>query len=212
MKFKKLFPSIYVVETNTSREAAELMLRFQEHYESPFFKDKVFSLKEYKAWYREENGDGKFTYYSAFTGFNTPDNAFVPFQDGKFKNLTKKEKWLLEQIKDLPKPYCVIAYQKKDVAVKKHEIAHAHFYLDQVYRAAVLDLLENYNLNKIKRMLSKHHYAEKVWLDECHAYILCDKQELIDENLWLPEYEELQIKLKKLFNQSKKRRKLSESK
>ena len=51
LKFKTLAPNIYAVEGTTSSEVARLFLRFQECYESPKFRDKIFTLKEFKKYY-----------------------------------------------------------------------------------------------------------------------------------------------------------------
>ena len=43
MRFKTIAPNIYWLDFDSQYQLAEAFLRFQEHYESPEFKDKVFT-------------------------------------------------------------------------------------------------------------------------------------------------------------------------
>jgi len=54
-------------------------LRFEEYYESPRFKGRIFTFDEYRKWYVKNSPKGKktgrFTYYSDWSGFNIPSYA-----------------------------------------------------------------------------------------------------------------------------------------
>lgn len=76
MNCKEILPHIFHVNFSSQEELASTFLRFQEHFESPSFKGKIFSLDDYKRWYikHSPNGQktGEFTYYSDWSGFNIP--------------------------------------------------------------------------------------------------------------------------------------------
>ena len=95
MKLEELIENIYHVSFPTRKEAASTFLRFQEHYESPQFRGKIFSLDEFKEWYtaNSEKGKakGKFTYYDDWGGFNIPSYILEPFYKGLFNPLSEKE-------------------------------------------------------------------------------------------------------------------------
>ena len=58
---RKIGNNIYLLMFENQFELCSTMLRFQEYYESPKFKNKIFTLEEYKKWYSK--GNKKFTYY-----------------------------------------------------------------------------------------------------------------------------------------------------
>lgn len=188
LKFKVLAENIFAVEGDTSREVAELFLRFQEHYESPEFRGKVFSLKEFKDWYKISRGQKRFTYYTDWSGFNVPGYVFLPFFLGKFKRLAPAEKWLLDRIKehqkDIYDPFYVLGYQQGDALTTKHEMAHALFYADPYYRGKVKEILSTIPTGDIMKALSKDGYHDDVLQDECHAYILTEYEYLRERGLW----------------------------
>src|SRR5262245_26903475 len=90
----KVADAIYLLVFETQYELASTFLRFQEHYESPKFRKKIFSLEEFMDWYGQEN-KGKFSYFKDWAGFNIPSTEFEPFLEGKFDPLLEKEKRLM---------------------------------------------------------------------------------------------------------------------
>src|SRR5882757_828898 len=89
----KVADGIYLLRFKTQYELTSTFLRVQEHYESPEFHGRIFSLEQYMDWYAEQYGN--FTYYQDWSGFNVPSTAFAPFYAGAFDPLTRKERRLL---------------------------------------------------------------------------------------------------------------------
>jgi hypothetical protein len=168
---------IHLLTFDTLKELASTFLRFQEHYESPEFRGKIFSLDEYKKWYiaNSERGQkiGKFTYYSDWAGFNVPSYVFSPFNEGKFDPLSRKEKQLLGILKNEPEPFYTIGIFRQDKSPDhlQHELAHGLFYTNKEYRETITDILQDFDLTKMKdKLRSIGGYHEDVLDDECHAY------------------------------------------
>ena len=86
----KVADGIYLLRFKTQYELTSTFLRVQEHYESPQFHGRIFTLEQYMDWYVARYGS--FSYYQDWSGFNVPSTAFQPFYDGKFDPLTEKEK------------------------------------------------------------------------------------------------------------------------
>lgn len=80
---KKITDKINLLVFENQKELASTFVRFQEHYESPEFAGKTFSLEEFKEWYikNSEKGreTGEFTYYEDWSGFNIPSYVMRPF-------------------------------------------------------------------------------------------------------------------------------------
>src|ERR1700730_3525707 len=84
---------IYLLRFKTQYQLTATFLRVQEHYESPRFHGRIFSLEQYMDWYASRYGN--FTYYQDWAGFNVPSTALQPFYEGKFDPLSEKEMQLL---------------------------------------------------------------------------------------------------------------------
>ena len=54
VKFKKkiLFKGLIHLEFETQKDLTSSLIRFQEHYESPKFRKKMFSFKDFYEWYK----------------------------------------------------------------------------------------------------------------------------------------------------------------
>lgn len=166
---------IYLVLFKTQYRLAATFMRFQEHYESPKFRDKVFSAEEYMDWYAEENG--KFSYFEDWPGFNIPSKVLQPFYDGWFDPLTRKEKALLDLFKKMRGRFYVIgaAEWSKDFAeLLRHEFVHGLFYTAARYRRDVRDCLQSRDISDFDKALvdMKTGYHPSVFLDEINAYVL----------------------------------------
>ena len=61
MKVVRVRKDIFHLKFNSQQELAETFLRFQEHYESPKYRGKVFTLGEFRKWYTDVHGS--FSYY-----------------------------------------------------------------------------------------------------------------------------------------------------
>lgn len=180
VKKTKIINAVYLLQFETQFDITSTFLRFQEFYESPEFKGKIFTLEEYKRWYSALK-DGKFTYYTDWNGFNIPSFILRPFFEGKFDPLSEKEKRLLELFKHETGDYYIIGVHgeiqdPKDLL--KHEIAHGLFYTSSTYKTQMLSLLKKYDTRAMKKKLrSMGGYHEDVLDDEVHAYILSPSKE-----------------------------------
>lgn len=181
MKLEEVSKDIFHVNFPVREELAMTFLRFQEHYESPEFRRKIFTLDEFKKWYIENSPKGKetgeFTYYSDWSGFNIPSEILKPFYEGKFNPLSEREQTFLDLFRAKEHPFYVIGtYGGSNSGTLKHEIAHGLFYTNPKYKEEVLKVLEKISREKrveINRYLSEGGgYHQEVWDDETHAFIL----------------------------------------
>lgn len=92
----RIAKDIYLLRFKTQYELAATFLRVQEHYESPRFHGRIFSLEQFMDWYAKRYGN--FTYYEDWAGFNVPSTALQPFYEGKFDPLSEKEKEFLPPV------------------------------------------------------------------------------------------------------------------
>lgn len=173
MLFKKieLAPNIIHLKFKRKRDLTRHFLRFQEHFESPKFRGKVFSLSEFKPWYKKEKGKTSFTYYEDWSGFNFPSKTLKPFLEGKFNPLSGYEKKIIKTLEGYSGKFYVIGTFKD--ADLKHELAHALFYVDDQYHAKVMKILASIDKKVfIDRFIEMRGYHPSVWDDEVHAYLL----------------------------------------
>ncbi len=181
LKLMKITDKIYLIIFENQFDITSTFLRFQEHYESPKFRGKIFSLEEFKKWYvqnsREGKLTGKFTYHHDWSGFNVPSYVLTPFYEGKFNPLSSKEKRILDMFKKTEEPYYIIGIHKEMphvASLLKHEIAHGLFYTNKVYKKEVLTILNRFDTKSIRKLILQFEagYHEAVMDDETHAYTL----------------------------------------
>lgn len=164
----KKYP-IHHVSFPTRHLVTSTFLRFQEHYESPEFAGKAFTLEEYMDWYAATRG--AFTYCEDWSGFNLPSSVFAPFRAGKFDPLTRKESWLLGLFEGTEEPFYVIGTIDGGDALA-HEIVHGLFSTAPGYADEVRAALKTHPLPKMRAALLKMGYAAHVVDDELNAYLL----------------------------------------
>jgi len=192
---------IYLLRFKTQYELAATFLRVQEHYESPRFHGRVFSLEQYMDWYAARYDN--FTYYQDWSGFNVPSTAFQPFYDGKFDPLSEKEKRLLRLFKNLHQRFYVIGiYDSGAEDSLNHELAHALFFTDAAYRQAVRKAMSGHDTSALEKQLAKTGYAKHVIPDEVQAYLVAPSRKLGGRSRPL---EPLRRKLRALFRQHSER-------
>jgi hypothetical protein len=145
IEHKTLPHRIHLLVFDKQRDLASTFLRFQEHYESPEFAGKIFSLDEYKQWYVEQSSrsseDGVFTYYEDWSGFNIPSRILRPFYEGRFDPLSESEQRILDIFKDEKGIFYIIGLSKDNKKFQislEHEVAHGLFFIDSEYREKVL--------------------------------------------------------------------------
>ena len=180
---------IYCVIAPNTRELARIFVRLQEFYESPFkeIRGNYFTLKEFKAIYSKDK-DGVFTYYDDWAGFNVPGHVVVEFFK-RFTDLSPKErmlkKLLLEALTQDEKFYVIGVQQRNNRATLEHEIAHALFYTNPVYKKTMLKHGRKLSPRVRKQVfdkLKKMGYCGIVRYDELQAYMATSR--LVDLIHW----------------------------
>lgn len=178
-KIKKYWNDVYLATFDTQYNMNRTMIRFQEYYESPQFKDKVFFLKEFKEWYikNSTNGKktGKFTYYKDWNGCNVPVKTILDFIS-KCNKLTKPETELfIELANEVPKDAYLIAthtnYKNRNQALI-HELAHALFRNKRYHRKVDTMMRGHNDCAKTWMYVYKLGYHDSVFLDELQAYMI----------------------------------------
>jgi hypothetical protein len=215
MKLTEVLADVYHIHFTTQRELASTFLRFQEHYESPWFKGKVFDLNTFIQWYTANSSEGQktgsFTYYEDWHGFNIPSYVLEPFYAGQFDPLSEQEKQFLALFSDQrEKRFYIIGTHKGDEFADTllHEMAHGLWYVDETYRAAaqaIVDKVPSHLRVALETGLHEKGYDPELFVDEIHAYILdgaSDFASTLDVSLLEP----YTIQFRKLFDEATQRR------
>jgi hypothetical protein len=168
MTARRLADGIFLLRFDSQYTLASTFLRFQEHYESSRFRNRVFTLEEYMDWYAKRFG--AFTYYEDWSGFNVPSSALTAFYEGKFDPLSLKEARFLRLFRRLRRPFYVIGVASEIELT--HELAHALFSTRPAYRAAVLRAMRGHDTSALRRQLTALGYHQGVLTDEVHAYLV----------------------------------------
>lgn len=187
-KLIKISEGIYLCEINNAYDLAMTFCRVQEFYESPFeeIRGKNFNMIEFQRLYSLKN-EGIFTYPNDWVGFNIPSSILNKFYKGMwvqsdwnmYDSVFKK---IINQINQ-DKPFYLIGAQKKDQKTINHELCHAFYNLNSDYKKSVDKLINNIPrrfLDKMKKVLRKTGYCNKVLRDEIQAYLSCDSPYLED--------------------------------
>lgn len=194
---------IFEITSDKKSDVARIVVRPQEHYDQKDFKDKIFTLDEFKKYYSKGR---EFTYYYDWNGFNFPDYAVKKFLEGKFDPLSPEEKWLIDNIKskvDISKPYYIVGYSGDDKPTVNHERAHALYYMSPEYKKsadAIINSIPKEELKVLNKFLDDRNYHSSVYKDEMQAYLMADKDYLMKHDGWSDFYEPYHKKLRDEFN------------
>lgn len=163
-------PKVYRVKASSREELALTFLRFQEYYESPKFKSKIFTLGQFRDWYIKQNGS--FSYPQDWTGFNIPSWVLEPFKQGLFDPLTKQELVFLNKFKNKKGNFYIIGSNDNSETLR-HELSHALFFTNTAYRSRVVEILSKFKkqTRSLELYLKKIGYHRSVIEDEVNAYI-----------------------------------------
>lgn len=183
MKVIQEAPQIVHLRFDNQRDLTETFLRFQEHYESPEFRNKIFTLGQFREWYSKKYGG--FTYYTDWNGFNIPNYVLKSFYNGLFDPLTEKEQKLLDLFKSRSDKFYIIGTHSGEEDAIDHEMRHAIYYLDDWYAEKCREIIvEHSGSETISGLISWLHdqgYCEDVIDDEIQAYLGADSEWLRDE-------------------------------
>lgn len=168
---------IYVATFQEHEDLWQTFIRYQEHYESPAFHDKVFTLNEYKGWYAKEYGDGEFTYGDDWSGFNIPSRVIKSAIDGA-TDLNEYDEVMQGIAASIEDDEFYLLGVKEDnssrINTLPHEIAHGLYYTNEEYRNAMNDLVERMPEEKfdlLRTRLIDIGYCDHVIIDEVQAYM-----------------------------------------
>jgi len=192
-------PPIYLVEAENRQILTETFMRFQEYYESPEFKGRVFTVEEFVHWYASKYGG--WTYSRDWYGFNIPSKIIETFRLGRFDPLSEKEKKLLDMCKNAVGDFYVIGatpaaeYFKETV---RHEFVHGAFHVNKSYQKEVTECLKLHKISSVKKGLSKMGYHKDTFIDEANAYLLIEP-ETINEFVVKRDTQKLSSRLEIIF-------------
>ena len=164
-----LFHVIY----DTQENLGKALCRFQEHYESPEFRGKVFTLGQFREWYCQFRG--AWTYYQDWSGFNFPSSNLFEFRRGSFDPLTPEESEFFELVRYRRDKFYIIGTSEDCAAdIIPHERLHALWYTNDEYNEKVNEYLSTM-YPSVYRPIIEHFkklgYHEAVHMDELHAYL-----------------------------------------
>jgi len=176
------------VQYSTQEALCKAFARFQEHYENPEFREKVFTLGQLREWYCKKRGS--WSYYSDWNGFNFPSYVLNAFKAGSFDPLSPEERELFERLRYIPGKFYVIGtHGKGDAETLEHEKMHALYYFNDAYRKEIdsfLELTYPAKLSPLKNHLRELGYHEDVIQDEVHAYLGSSTGYLEEEGIEYP--------------------------
>jgi len=212
LSLEELAENVYHVQFATQREITSTLLRPQEHFESPEFRGRIFTLDEFKAWYTENSPrgkeTGKFTYFTDWHGFNFPSSVLQPFYQGDFDPLTNQERQFLELFEERNEPFYVIGTHREKLLdikkVLKHELGHALFLTSQEYQSEVLGVLDEMDQDHRKEVVDylkrTGGYHQDVIVDETHAHLLASLDKLREKaGLEVEKFAEVSGRLNTIF-------------
>jgi hypothetical protein len=191
MKVKIYNNNIVHLNFNSQKELTFALCRPQEYYEcnSTKLRGKVFTFEKFIDHYTDI--DGFITYFSYWSGFNLPGHVLEEFFDSfKLNDREQKIRQITLDFKN--KPYYLIATKKGDSETLKHELIHAHYYLNPVYKQEANVLVKHMrpDLKKeITSVLKSLGYSQNVMIDEINAYMSTSGYKYL--------HEELQLKISK---------------
>jgi hypothetical protein len=205
VRVSEVAPNIFHLQFPTQHLLTATFLRFQEHYESPEYQGKVFTHKEFAAWYAKAFGkNGRFTYLDDWAGFNIPSRILTRFIAGDFNPLMRKERDFLALFAGRAQPFYIIGTYGEgegDAETIRHEIAHGLYSTRRDYRDKAVALLKTVKLKSVFDALEKLGYHRRSWLDEAHAYLGDDLADLRKEGVDTTPYEAVHAQLLALYHE-----------
>lgn len=180
LKVEVVNKTIVRLSAGSVSELGEYFLRFQEHYESPEWKGKIFTIGQFKAWYSRKYGAE--TYRKDWSGYNIPSYVLEPFIKGLFDPLTKKEQEIVNLFRHRDDKFYIIGSQdNKDTL--EHEICHGLWYTNDKYRAECEAVLKHggKDLENVRKKVASMMYHPSVIVDEIHAYMSANYDYVVND-------------------------------
>lgn len=192
MRLKQIKPiRLFHVKFKDHIEACLTLLRIQEFYESPKFRNKMFFLDDYIDWWCRREEDNPFDYMNEVGGYNFPGDILIDWikkyamaqhccaSDREFAFLDKLVDKGIIDYQDIHDGrqrtdfYIIATYGNTtdEQGYLAHEIRHALFYLLPEYRDGILEVLSRLPCKRLRAKLLKD-YGKNVLDDEIQAYAL----------------------------------------
>jgi hypothetical protein len=185
-KTEKISDQVTLLVYNSRENLCKALCRIEEHYESPEFKNKIFTLGEYRKWYSTQFGS--WSYYKDWSGFNIPSGALKEFINGSFDPLSEQEAEVIELFKYKQGLFCIIGtFENGPTDVFEHEICHALYLTNQEYKQEVDNYINTLELSDLRTFIKQLGYSDSVIDDECHAYICESSNFLKEKSVKFPE-------------------------
>lgn len=184
-KVKVVRPDVFAVVIPDDYDRAMLFWRVQEFYESPNkrFRGGSFSVWDYAKWYARKYG-GSFSYPADFVGFNLP--LVVAKKCYEVNDLEtpydREMKSIVDSLFVNGGRQYIIGTESLKGDTFEHEMAHAMYYTDMVYRNemdGVTDSLSDSVCGRLKKNILKIGYHSSVIKDEIQAYMSTEISEKI---------------------------------
>ncbi len=177
---------------NTRYELMYSLGRFQEYYENPVLKGKVFTRLDLQDWQPD--------YYIQWSGCNFPPYVINELRDNPAWNLDRHEK---DALSNMGNKYTIGVNREDEMEkVILHERAHALFSHSEEYR----NLIHGFILKNLAstadafKNLTEAGYHNDVLADEMQAYLISDTNRFDidrDNEVYRPLYEEIVSKWSK---------------
>jgi hypothetical protein len=187
MKVKIYNQNIIHLIFKNQKELTLTLCRPQEFYEcnSTKLRGKVFTFDQFIDHYTDE--EGYLTYFSYWSGFNLPGEVLEEFYNlFMLTDREQKVKQITDKFKG--KSYYVIAAKNGDSETLKHELVHAHYYLDPVYKQEANVLVKHMRpelRKQISSALKELGYSQNVMIDEINAYMSTSGNKYLRDDLEL---------------------------
>ena len=170
---------------SSQKELTLTLCRPQEFYEcnSNFLRNKIFTFEDFLQHYLDRAGN--INYFNYWAGFNLPGHVLEDFFSAF--ELSKREQDLRKITKKFSKkPYYLIAVKREDKATLKHELVHAHYYLNPSYKQQA-DVLVKYMRKELRKNITANlkemGYNSAVIIDEINAYMSTSSYKYLTEEL-----------------------------
>jgi len=176
-ELRQIRERIFLLSFESKYDLGMHFLRYQEYYESPKFKGKVFTLIDYMEWYAEEH-DGVFSYPNDWSGYNLPSVSILELWEKGIPDVNKYDIFM-ENIYDMIKrtidneEFYLIG-TTGDGSTLRHELAHGLYYTEPEYKQAMYREILNISIgvrDVLSATLIEMGYDKDVVNDEMQAYL-----------------------------------------
>jgi hypothetical protein len=190
MKISEPLPGVLHYLFACRKDMTLSMCRIQEFYESPFdhIRGKYFSWPDFIETYSD--GKGNIDYWSYWDGFNAPLHILNDFFK-KFPEKTLQEMDIVCPMLIKSAKYMIATAEDSHPSTLPHEMAHALFATDDVYREQTRKFMAGFSqdtTDKLCASLLKLKYPNEMSIlgDEVQAYLLTS--ELMELNATFLEF------------------------